>query len=67
MEQNVRRMDHLPLDSVVIPDALYCRVERLARLQVQSNDVAFHRLILGCTKARESRAVYPDALKNSGE
>jgi len=43
---NARRVEHLPLDAVVVPDALRHRVKRLARLEVEADDVALGLLVL---------------------
>ncbi len=39
-------MQHLPLDSVVVPHTLHGRVERLPRLEVETDNSAFCLLVL---------------------
>lgn len=39
-------VQHLSLHSVIIPDAFDRRIERLARLKVNTNDVAFRLFVL---------------------
>ena len=39
-------MKHLPLDPVVIPDALDGRVKWLSGLQIEADDVSFSLLLL---------------------
>ena len=39
-------MQHLPLDTVIIPDALDGGIDGLAGLQVKANDVPFRLFLL---------------------
>jgi hypothetical protein len=39
-------MNHLTLDTVVVPHAFHSRVERFTRLQVQTNNVTFSGFLL---------------------
>lgn len=45
-------MNHLSLDSVIVPDALHSRVKWFTRLQVQSNHVAFGRFVLNTVRGK---------------
>jgi hypothetical protein len=45
-KKDVPRVNHVPLDPVVVPDTLNGRVAGFTRLQIETDDIAISRLVL---------------------